>query len=239
MIQPIKYSGSYPTNWAGYKFKEALGYTSGRHTGVDYNGPGAGNADLGQPVVAIAKGVVKYVADRSDIGFGRTIIIEHPFGVNGGTKSYSRYMHLQSFKVKNGQAVKHGQQIGTLGNSGTKYAHLHLDLWSNKNGLGVHTAYHKDTKLESYVDPFVYISKDPDVGKDVAPAYPKWVRVKSLGGANVRSKPTTASSLAGSRYLPFGTPFRVVGVVAGQAIGGNNRWYKSIHGNFIWQGNIK
>lgn len=68
--------------------------------------------------------------------------------------------------------------------------------------------------------------------------YPKWVKVKTLRGANVRSAPNTTSKLAGSRYLPYGTPFRVSGIVNGENVGGNNKWYKSMYGNYIWTGNI-
>lgn len=162
MKHPTRYSGTYPTSWNGYYYKEKLGYTSGVHPGVDYN-YGSGNTDLGQKVVAIADGIVKYSADRTNIGFGNTIIVEHNFGVNGGTKSYSRYMHLQKRSVGVGTKVSEGQQIGTLGSTGTKSPHLHLELWNNKNGLGVHTEYHKNTRLESYVDPFLFIEKYKNV----------------------------------------------------------------------------
>lgn len=69
--------------------------------------------------------------------------------------------------------------------------------------------------------------------------YPRWVRVSSKGGANVRSKPTTASPLAGSRYLPYLTPFRVAGVVRGQSINGNRQWFKTMYGHYVWTGNVK
>lgn len=31
MRQPMNYAGKYPSVWAGYVFKERLGYTSGVH----------------------------------------------------------------------------------------------------------------------------------------------------------------------------------------------------------------
>lgn len=160
--QPVRYTGSYSGYWAGYKFKEALGYTSGRHTGVDYNF-GSYNEDLGFSVNAIAEGVVVYVGDQTSIGFGKTVIIRHTLTdkqrkESGAKKyAYSRYLHLDSYRVKKGQKVKMGTWIGVLGRTGTRWAHLHLDLWTDKNGLGSHLQYHKDTQLDSYLDPFKWI----------------------------------------------------------------------------------
>lgn len=161
--QPTRFSGQYIGGyWAGYRFKETLGYTSGKHTGVDYN-YGAGNDDMGQAVRAIADGTVVYVGNKTNIGFGLTVGIRHTLTAtqrkqSGGKKyAYSRYMHLQSYSVKKGQVVKVGQIIGKLGNTGTGWAHLHLDLWTDKNGLGWHLEYHKNTTLDSYLDPYKWI----------------------------------------------------------------------------------
>lgn len=160
-IQPVVFTGSYPSNWAGYSFKETLGYTTGRHTGVDYNW-GYGDQDLNQPIRAIANGTVCYVGDQTGKGFGKTIILKHDLDSRLATKYntpslYSRYMHLNNWVagIKIGSQFNVGQQIGTLGKTGTIYAHLHLDLW--KANLGCHLEYHKDTALTSYLDPFSFI----------------------------------------------------------------------------------
>lgn len=166
MKYPMKFDGNYTnTTWAGYKFKELLGYTSGRHTGVDWN-YGSGNTDLGFPVVAIASGkVVGRINSGTISGFGNAIIIETngcPPNVSG-TKLYHRYMHFSSVSVVVGQVVTEGQQIGTCGKTGgTDWAHLHLDTWTNRNGLGVHWNYDKDTQLASYEDPYWLITNNPN-----------------------------------------------------------------------------
>lgn len=160
-MHPMKYSGTYPSNWVGYTFKAALGYTSGKHTGCDYNYL-TGSADKGLPIVSIANGVVRMARNLTSIGFGNTVIIEHPLSPElqkelGTPALFSRYMHLENLNsARAGQEVSIGQQIGTCGTTGTKAYHLHLDLW--KANLGVHTRYDKDTPLESYLDPFVFIS---------------------------------------------------------------------------------
>jgi len=165
MKQPINYAGSYHSNWAGYYFREALGYTSGVHTGVDYNGAGGGDSDLGMPIVAIAGGkVVARISNGEVSGFGNALIIQTdgcPPGVNG-SKLYHRYLHMNSVNVNVGQAVNEGQQIGTVGNTGTQYAHLHLDLWTDRNGLGAHWNYDKNTALTSYEDAYRVIQNNPN-----------------------------------------------------------------------------
>jgi len=68
--------------------------------------------------------------------------------------------------------------------------------------------------------------------------FPKKVRVV-VPALMVRSRPTTASPLAGSKRLTRGTVIQVNGVVTGQSVGGNNRWYVSIHKNYVWSGGIR
>ena len=71
----------------------------------------------GTPVVATADGVIDVVATTKELG--RHIIIDHE---NGYT---TRYAHLQTItqmtnkiRIKKGEKVKRGQQIGTIGRTG-------------------------------------------------------------------------------------------------------------------------
>lgn len=159
MVHPQKFDGQYIGGyWAGYRFKEALGYTSGVHTGVDYN-YSSGNVDLGYATHAVCYGkVVAKIANGTVSGFGNGVIIESscPPGI-AGSKMYHRYLHMNSVNVNVGQTVTEGQQIGTVGNTGTTYAHTHLDIWTDRGGLGPHWEYHKDTALSSYEDPYKLI----------------------------------------------------------------------------------
>lgn len=163
-IHPMKYSGQYNGGyWAGYRFKENLGYTTGKHTGVDYNF-GAGADDKGLQISAIADGEIVLAKDLTSKGFGNTVIIKHtlPSGWAkqlGHATLYSRYMHLENLNFASKRKVKIGEKIGTCGKSGTTAYHLHLDIWSARNGLGAHEEYHKDTRLESYEDPYNFIEK--------------------------------------------------------------------------------
>ena len=56
-------------------------------------------------------------------GYGRVIVINHGFGL----KTF--YGHNQRNKVKKGQRVKRGQEIGTVGSSGySTGSHLHYEV---------------------------------------------------------------------------------------------------------------
>lgn len=60
---------------------------------------------------------------------------------------------------------------------------------------------------------------------------------KVLREAYVRAAPNTAAALAGSRVLEPGNTFQYSGKVTGQSVGGNNVWYKSVYGHYVWSGN--
>ncbi len=75
----------------------------------------------GDPVVATADGKVANIG--YDTSFGNNIVLEHKHGF------FTRYAHLQSFRVQKGQKVQQGQVIGYLGNTGlTTGPHLHYEV---------------------------------------------------------------------------------------------------------------
>ena len=86
------------------------------HKGIDLSTYRSGDA-----VVATASGQVVTVA--FDNSFGNYVIIKHNHGM------YTRYAHLNSFRVKKGQSVDQGQIIGTIGNTGISTGpHLHYEV---------------------------------------------------------------------------------------------------------------
>lgn len=93
------------------------------HKGVDYAG------GYGSPVVAPAAGQVRLVG-REEGGFhvhGNVIGIDHGQGV------LSIFMHLQDIEVKEGEMIKPGQRIGTIGATGASAGpHLHWGLYVNQ-----------------------------------------------------------------------------------------------------------
>ena len=77
---------------------------------------------VGVPVVASANGKVAELG--VDPGYGLYVLIRHKYGFR------TRYSHLQSITVSEGQDVIQGQRIGTLGNTGISTGpHLDFQIW--------------------------------------------------------------------------------------------------------------
>lgn len=65
-----------------------------------------------------------------------------------------------------------------------------------------------------------------------------WVRVDKEK-ACVRNQPNSQNgALAGSRYLYRGNTFQASGTVVGENVSGNNIWYRSWKGNYVWSGGL-
>ena len=77
---------------------------------------------MGQPIVATANGKV-VLKDYDQYGFGHYMVINHKYGFD------TKYAHMQNIYVKEGQDVKQGDVIGTMGNSGLSDGpHLHYEV---------------------------------------------------------------------------------------------------------------
>jgi hypothetical protein len=88
------------------------------HTGVDLA------AEIGTPVLAAANGkVVKIDQNTDHSSFGNYIEILHPNGV------VTLYGHLSKILIKENQALKKGDLIGLVGNTGRSSGpHLHFEV---------------------------------------------------------------------------------------------------------------
>lgn len=76
---------------------------------------------LGNKVIATADGTILVAETREN--YGRMIIIDHGFGWS------TRYGHLASFNVREGQRVKRGDLIGFVGSTGRSTGpHLHYEV---------------------------------------------------------------------------------------------------------------
>lgn len=91
-----------------------------KHDGLDITGR------KNTAILAAESGKVLY-AGRDFNGYGNLIIIEHK-----GDQWASFYAHLNGFKVREGQRVYKGQQIGLMGRTGRATGvHLHFEIRYN------------------------------------------------------------------------------------------------------------
>ena len=121
-------------------------FAENNHCGEDWNGNGGGNTDLGDDIFAVADGIVVFAQDIA-AGWGMVIRILHKLD-NDEKEIYveSLYGHVENVKLKQGNIVKRGQKIGTMGNlNGRYYAHLHLEI-RTQTGLPIGGGYSRDRK---------------------------------------------------------------------------------------------
>ena len=88
------------------------------HKGIDFD------ARTGDPVLAVADGVVSYSGVRS--GYGKVVEIDHGNGL------VTRYAHNSRNLVQVGDLVRVGHQIAKAGSTGRSTgAHVHFEVWEN------------------------------------------------------------------------------------------------------------
>jgi murein DD-endopeptidase MepM/ murein hydrolase activator NlpD len=112
----------YPTNGPitspfGDRMHPILGYVR-FHAGLDFG------ADYGSPIFAANSGTVILAGWYS--GYGQAVIIDHGGGIT------TLYGHTSDLYVSEGQTVKRGEPIATIGSSGFSTGpHLHFEVRAN------------------------------------------------------------------------------------------------------------
>ncbi len=113
--EPI--AGSYITSGFGGR-ADPFGGGSQFHKGIDFE------ANVGDPVLAVADGVVSYSGVRS--GYGNVIEVDH------GNGYVTRYAHNSRLLMRVGDLARIGQQIAKAGSTGRSTgAHVHFEVWEN------------------------------------------------------------------------------------------------------------
>lgn len=88
------------------------------HKGIDFA------SKFGEPVVAVAKGVVTFAGEKS--GYGKVVDIKHGNGIT------TRYAHNSKLLVSVGDTVEKGFQIAEVGTSGRSTGpHVHFEVLKN------------------------------------------------------------------------------------------------------------
>jgi len=118
-------AGTGAVRWPLLNFTKGRGlWDSGYHQGVDLL------TSCGQPIYAAAAGVVR-VSSESYGGYGVAVVIDH---VLNGQPTWTLYGHMTygTRLVSAGQTVAAGQQIGSVGSTGSSTAcHLHFEVHIN------------------------------------------------------------------------------------------------------------
>ena len=117
-IRPVK-------GWMSSRF----GYRKSPFTGLREFHKGLDIATRkGTPIIATADGIVTFVGVKGLMG--RMIVIDHGHGM------VTRYAHLEKALKKSGEAVKRGDTIGLVGNTGRSTGpHVHYEV--HLNGIPV------------------------------------------------------------------------------------------------------
>ena len=108
------------------------------HHGMDFTGP------EGSDIFVTGDGVV-VEAGYSFYGYGNRVVVDHGFGYK------TVYAHLKKIFVNEGQSLKRGQVIGSLGNTGRSTgAHLHYEVKLNNIPINPINYYFNDINAEEY-----------------------------------------------------------------------------------------
>ncbi len=129
--------------------------TYDQHTGTDFRLLSAAAAKAGVPVLAVADGVVKGLRDGETDVFvseggrdpvkgrecGNGVVLDH----GSGWETQVCHMRKGSVRVKAGQTVKRGDQLGEVGFSGlADFAHVHLSVRHAGKSVDPFTAHELD-----------------------------------------------------------------------------------------------
>ena len=122
--------------------------TTGYHTGIDLGATRRGVA--GDPLYAMADGTVVRTGGHQQVLYGHSgygVLLD--IGEHDGVNYWVFYGHLNSIDVRQGQKVKAGQKIATMGGTGANHSntdfgiHLHLsvlkDITVNPSGATIAT----------------------------------------------------------------------------------------------------
>ena len=107
------------------------------HHGMDFS------ANTGTPVYATGNATV--IKQGWQSGYGLTILLDHGFGYQ------TVYAHLNKINVRNGQKVKRGEIIGTVGSTGKSTGpHLHYEVINKGHKVNPINYYYMDLTAEEY-----------------------------------------------------------------------------------------
>ena len=110
-------SNSYVTSSFGTRADPFRGGAS-NHKGIDFH------ARVGDPVLAVADGVVSFSGTKG--GYGNVVEVDHGNGYK------TLYAHNSRLSVREGELVRVGSEVAKAGSTGRSTgAHVHFEVWEN------------------------------------------------------------------------------------------------------------
>ncbi len=209
--------------------------TYDNHGGSDYGVGGFAGMDKGFWIVAGADGTVDAAsdgqADRCTSGScspcnGNYVRIRHA----DGKQTYYLHMKKGSVKVKVGQQVKCGDQLGLVGSSGCSTGpHLHFQV--NVNSASRDPFLNNDwVSRGSYLGHPSTQCKGGTTPPPPPPPTCGYIKTARLSGGDLNIRPSSNTSQPAVGSVPEGVCLKVEARTnTGQDIFGNTNWFKITH----------
>lgn len=140
----------------GKGYYNAQGFLQNNHLGDDWNGVNGGDSDFGDSFHAASNGYVIFSGNlgrRS--GWGKVVRVIHKIENHPLEFVETLYAHCDKVMVNEGDYLKKGDQIGTIGNADGLYkAHLHFEI-RHDIYMGIGAGYGGD--FQGYLNPSEFI----------------------------------------------------------------------------------
>lgn len=168
------------------------------------------------------------------------LVFGMPFKARGNAKDWANNVPEGFTKLGAGTKLQRGDILVYGSNYGGGYGHILFIDFNGKafdqNGVKRLAVGYRDNPFTGYV---CILRPNNQVKLGLSDGT-FTVRVDKAE-ANVRKEPNSKSALVpqpGADCLKKGDTFKAVGTVKGESVNGNNTWYKSAKGNYVWSGGL-
>lgn len=172
------------------------------------------------------------------------LVLGIPFKARGNAKDWANNSDVLNYfnKLPASTSLQKGDILVYGSDYGGGYGHLgFIDAngkYFDQNGIIRKKVAYQDNPFRGYI--CILRSKTPiKIEEENSKSF--IVRVDKFE-ANVRKEPNTTSTIVmqpgGVDCLKRGDTFKAIDIVDGEKVDGNNKWYKSAKGNYVWSGGL-
>lgn len=169
------------------------------------------------------------------------LVLNIPFKARGNAKDWANNADVLTHfnKLSNKTSLMPGDILVYGSDFGGGYGHIGMidanGKYLDQNGIKSLAVAVTDKPFNNYIC-VLRSKKQVNLGQTTQVTKEFMVRVDK-SEANVRKEPNTKAALVpqpGADCLKKGDTFKAVGTVTGESVNGNNIWYKSAKGNYVW-----